>query len=256
MANTIYATSWTGSAATGKVTQRAYMTYTVTTNSATTYTVTVNGSGIQQWNGTWSKIKVTCGLTNQSNVSKTLTKSSGSNYLHEFYNTKVYTYTKTHSTQPISITGTATITGGVDSSHGSATVLNKPSTVTLSLTIPAKDNYAVTYDANGGTGAPASQTKWYGENLTLQSDVPTRNGYLFLGWGTSASATTASYQPSATYTANAALALYAVWEKNAIMHKKISGAWKEGTPTTKAAGTWHEAEALYVKVNGAWREST
>lgn len=72
--------------------------------------------------------------------------------------------------------------------------------------------YAVTYDANGGIGAPATGYKTYGANYTISTTRPQRTGYTFLGWGTSASATTASYQPGATYSTNAALSLYAVWQ--------------------------------------------
>lgn len=72
--------------------------------------------------------------------------------------------------------------------------------------------YAVTYDANGGTGAPAAQTKTYGTTLKLSSIKPTRTNYNFLGWGTSASSTTVAYAPGANYTANAAITLYAIWE--------------------------------------------
>lgn len=74
------------------------------------------------------------------------------------------------------------------------------------------NTYAVTYDANGGTGAPSAQTKTYGTALTLTTATPTRENYNFLGWGTSASATTATYAAGASYTANAAITLYAVWE--------------------------------------------
>lgn len=81
----------------------------------------------------------------------------------------------------------------------------------LSLTVPAKTSYKVTLNANGGTGGTASLTKWHGETLSLTSGftAPTRTGYRFVGWGTSSSATTTQ----ATYTANAATTLYAVWEK-------------------------------------------
>ena len=72
--------------------------------------------------------------------------------------------------------------------------------------------YAVTYDANGGTGAPAAQTKTYGTTLKLSSTKPTRTNYNFLGWGTSTSSTTVAYAPGANYTANAAITLYAIWE--------------------------------------------
>lgn len=74
------------------------------------------------------------------------------------------------------------------------------------------NTFAVTYDANGGSGAPASQTKTYGVNLTLSSTIPTRTNYNFIGWATSASATTATYAAGSTYTGNTALKLYAVWE--------------------------------------------
>ncbi len=76
------------------------------------------------------------------------------------------------------------------------------------------NTYTVTYNANGGTGAPAAQTKTYGKALTLSSAKPTREGYTFSGWGTSASATTATYQPGASYTNNASITLYAVWKAN------------------------------------------
>ena len=70
--------------------------------------------------------------------------------------------------------------------------------------------YTITYDANGGTGAPSSQTKNYNVNLTLSSVRPTRTGYDFLGWGNN-STSSVSFQPGGTYTANASTTLYAVW---------------------------------------------
>lgn len=71
--------------------------------------------------------------------------------------------------------------------------------------------YQVTYNANGGTGAPGAQTKTYGTNLTLSSTKPTRTDYTFMGWATSANGSVA-YAAGATYTANAAVTLYAVWQ--------------------------------------------
>ena len=60
--------------------------------------------------------------------------------------------------------------------------------------------YKISYDANGGTGAPAAQIKTHGTALTLSSTKPTRTGYDFLGWATNADATAAQYQPSDSYT--------------------------------------------------------
>lgn len=74
--------------------------------------------------------------------------------------------------------------------------------------------YNVTFNANGGSGAPSAQTKTHGTALTLSSTVPTRSGYTFVGWGTTANAQTATYQPGGRYMGNAALALYAIWSLN------------------------------------------
>ena len=74
------------------------------------------------------------------------------------------------------------------------------------------DTYAVSYNANGGTGAPASQTKTYGSPLTLSSQKPEREGFDFLGWAASANGSV-SYQPGSTYTDNSAVTLYAVWKQ-------------------------------------------
>lgn len=89
-------------------------------------------------------------------------------------------------------------------------------TMYASTTVPISGlpSYAVRYDANGGTGAPSLQVKRYGETLTLSTAKPTRTGYTFQGWATSASATTPVYSAGASYTANAAVVLYAVWKAN------------------------------------------
>ena len=73
------------------------------------------------------------------------------------------------------------------------------------------ETYTVRYDANGGTGAPASQTKTYGVPLTLSAVKPTRAGYEFLGWATSRNATTSEYALGERYTDEAGVTLYAVW---------------------------------------------
>ncbi len=74
--------------------------------------------------------------------------------------------------------------------------------------------YTISYNANGGSGAPSSQKKDYGKALTLSSVKPTRSGYTFLGWSTSSSATSATYSAGASYSANADVTLYAVWKAN------------------------------------------
>jgi len=79
---------------------------------------------------------------------------------------------------------------------------------------PAVTTYTVTYNANGGSGAPASQTKEYGVMLILSSKEPTRSGYTFLGWAKTSNATMVAYYAGSDYTANESVTLYAVWEAN------------------------------------------
>jgi hypothetical protein len=68
------------------------------------------------------------------------------------------------------------------------------------------DTYTVSYNANGGSGAPSSQTKTYGKNLTLSSTKPTKASTVTYPTGTitiSYAANGGSSTPSAstgTYT--------------------------------------------------------
>lgn len=75
--------------------------------------------------------------------------------------------------------------------------------------------YTISYNANGGSGGPGSQTKTHGIKMLISRVEPTRSGYTFLGWSTSPSASSASYQPGEWYYANADRTFYAVWKKNA-----------------------------------------
>ena len=105
-------------------------------------------------------------------------------------------------------------------------------TVSVSVSVPAKPSYTVSFDANGGTGAPSSQPKWYGETLKLASAQPTWTEHTFKGWGTSKTTQNVSYAPGASYTANAALALYAVWTC-AIEYNANGGDFPEGFQTSQ-----------------------
>lgn len=79
------------------------------------------------------------------------------------------------------------------------------------------DKYTISYNANGGTGAPASQTKTHGTALTLSSTIPTRTGYSFKGWALSkadADNGTWYYQAGGSCGKNEDLTLYATWSEN------------------------------------------
>lgn len=100
--------------------------------------------------------------------------------------------------------------------------------ITLTKDNPIKTIYAVwkpifelRYDANGGTGAPDSQTYTAlsatstQATFTVPNQTPTKEGYTFKGWADSATATTAQYQPGgpiAVKHENSPKTVYAVWE--------------------------------------------
>ncbi len=73
------------------------------------------------------------------------------------------------------------------------------------------DTYTISYNANGGSGAPSSQSKTYNVNLTLSATIPTNGVMQFLGWAETDYAVEAQYQPSGTFTKNQNTVLYAVW---------------------------------------------
>lgn len=100
--------------------------------------------------------------------------------------------------------------------------------ITLTKDSPTKTIYAVWkpifelhYNANGGTGAPASQTRTAAHptvnqvTFTVRDQIPTKEGCTFKGWADSAAATTAQYQPGDTVDvkhADSPKTVYAVWE--------------------------------------------
>lgn len=123
---------------------------------------------------------------------------------------KMWTISKTHEQQTIR----AFVKSVGQDTGGQPNVAAYPldNEVYVELTIPAKDKYTVTYNANGGTNAPAQQTKWHNETLILSSQIPTKVDYIFRGWDTSSSATNVVYPAGASFTGNENITLYAVWQ--------------------------------------------
>ena len=73
--------------------------------------------------------------------------------------------------------------------------------------------YTITYYANDGTDTIVSQSKTKGEDITLRNGTGFgREGYKLVRWNTSADGNGTSYELGATYSENAALTLYAIWE--------------------------------------------
>ncbi|MBQ2625519.1 MAG: InlB B-repeat-containing protein [Kiritimatiellae bacterium] len=81
-------------------------------------------------------------------------------------------------------------------------------------------SYSVKFNANGGTGTMANESFVYGTAKALTINTFTRTGYTFVGWATSASATTSAYDDgqsvsNLTTTSGGTVNLYAVWQANA-----------------------------------------
>ena len=111
-------------------------------------------------------------------------------------------YTYTRGTSNVTKTYTAKLSG-IERVGGTMSVTHK-------ITVPALAKYTVSYNANGGSGAPGSQTKYYGKSITITSSKPTRTHYTFAGWATSSSGSVA-YKPGSTYSSNSSVTLYAKW---------------------------------------------
>lgn len=109
------------------------------------------------------------------------------------------------------------------------------------------NTYTVKYNANGGSGAPGQQTKAYGVTLTLSSSKPTRTNYTFKGWGTSSGSTTVAYAAGDSYTANASVTLYAIWELN----YKSPSITNIKADRCNSGGTLDD-EGTYGKVTFSW----
>lgn len=177
---------------------------TVTRTSATQFTVKINVSWETYYEGAQTNYGMTAasgGVTHTISAFNGTKRSSGSG-----------SFTGTYS---ISGNGSATKTITVtfrnfNTDNGDSATKS----VSFSVSVPAWTSYTISYNANGGSGAPGSQTKWKDQTLKLSTTKPTRTGYSFQGWSTSSTATSATYSAGGNYTANAAATLYAVWKAN------------------------------------------
>lgn len=155
---------------------------------------------------------------------------------------------RNHSDTNYGINVTATMPGSSLSSYKGGTYLN------ASVTASAADHHTFTYNANGGTvnGAGTySNTKWYGEYYYIPNLTMARDGYDFLGWAESPSATSASKQPGNEETRDQTLTFYAVWKRRYIPPAigKLTATRSDSAGTALDIGT-------YAKVTCEWSVDT
>lgn len=193
--------------------------YTSISNTNTVSTVKVQVWVATKWNVTdvYNTLyynhgtNITSATTSKGNVAIKTTVGSGGGWSesnHVLAYEDVFTFNR----------GTSAVTYKSYARFSTIEVCGADLYANTTFTIPALASYTVSYNANGGSGAPSSQTKYYGKTLTLSSTVPTRSGYTFLGWGTSSSATSASYSAGGNYVNNSSATLYAIWTQSSFIH--------------------------------------
>ena len=114
--------------------------------------------------------------------------------------------------------------------------------------------HTVAYNANGGVGAPASQTKTYLVQLNLSTDKPTRTGYTFASWNTAADGSGTKWNPGDNYTPDyngGTVTLYAQWTKDTYtISYNLNGGKISGQKTSYDVTT--EAFTLPTPVRGGY----
>lgn len=130
--------------------------------------------------------------------------------------------------------------GGCRSSQSGDYYKIVSNTVTL-VVVTTETDYTLSYNANGGSGAPSSQSAAGvgSAKFTISSTSPTRSGYVFKGWATSSTATSASYQPGGTITISANTTLYAVWYVTITLTYNANGG--SGAPSTQSQTVYSSA---------------
>ena len=192
-------------------------TYSISGNSSATKTITVTFRNFNNDNGQAATKTVSFNVTVPAWPSYTITYNANNGANAPDKQTKWKDQALTLSTVKPTRTG-HTFKGWATSA--SATT----ATYAAGATYPASSNanvtlyavweiikYTIKYNANGGSSTPANQSKDYGKAVTLAGEI-NRTNYTFKGWGTSATATTAAYAAGASYTNNASITLYAIWQ--------------------------------------------
>ncbi|MBO5182813.1 MAG: InlB B-repeat-containing protein [Bacilli bacterium] len=168
------------------------------TSSTITYKVTVANNGtIDQ-----TIYNMITASTNNNNVSYTI---SG-------YNLK----------DPIPFKSSVTFYITFKTTSGSNTTIN------YKINYDFRKLYKVEYDSNGGENVPENQMKYENVDLTITSDIPTKEGYKFKGWSDSKTDGTIKYTPESNYTLDKDILLYAVWEINTYkldLSYNVDGTW-------------------------------
>lgn len=123
------------------------------------------------------------------------------------------------------------------------------------------NNYAVTFDANGGSGTMANLAIVAGTAKTLTANTFARTGYTFAGWNTAADGSGTSYTNSQSVTLYANTTLFAQWTagtfavtfgSNTATGSTLAAgnmpnqSFKAGTPFNLSANVWYKTGFIFA----------
>lgn len=120
------------------------------------------------------------------------------------------------------------------------------------------DAYTISYNANGGSNAPANQSKSRDNSINLSSSKPTRTGYTFVSWNTKKDGSGTTYKAGASYNSNADLTLYAQWRVNKVYIKlNANGGIVRSSTTNGSCSTsnniigcsWNNPKDIFHTIN-------
>ena len=185
----------------------SWLYYSDASTTSTTYTVYFT-AGAQLSSNTGAVQKtMTCTLTDLSGVHTTRTATKkfstsdmDSNKRSTYLSTQAWTWNKGHNQSTKQVRVRLSGIGG-----------DGDSIATFDVVVPPLTSYSVSYALNGGSAGGqdfSPQTKYYGETLHLRTATPSKAGYIFSGWKSTAGYI---YQPGNSFTGNNSTTLTAQW---------------------------------------------
>jgi uncharacterized repeat protein (TIGR02543 family) len=125
--------------------------------------------------------------------------------------------------------------------------------VAAACPIPPEDTtYTVTYDANGGSGAPVDATQYkVGDLVSVSSTIPARHGYQFREWNEAQDGSGTPHGVSTTFTMDSSdVTLFAMW--NQVAPYTVTYDANGGSGTVPAdPGAYHAGEHVTVLGQGS-----
>lgn len=234
------------------------VTFNATSNGGTCSTASRNSTATITYSctGWWT---ATSGGTRRATSGGSYTPSSSEKVYAQWSSTTgSYSAVSLPAASKANDTATRTVTFNANGGTCSTSSLKSTATITYTHTgWFTSASGGTKRGASGGSYTPSASETIYaqfssstGSYSAITLPTPTRVDYIFMGWATSASATsgvTGSYTPSSDIT------LYATWKEDQAKVKiKKDGKWNTGKAFIKVNGKWEKAKKVYIKKDGKW----